>query len=215
MEAAAFERQVDRLARYFRRTPLTNEQKSEWYTVLGANDLADFATAVDAMIAEGRVGQLPTIAQAIAATAKQRTWRRERLDARVPAPEDFPATEGFQQDAKVNMLRLFGPVKNTRGKYLPQFQGDAAKCLSPAQQALMNLVALAERHAIDITSWPFLPDGDPARMKAYQVAHDHMLHPHALRAPSASELALLNHQWVDGVFAPTVKATIERRTGGA
>lgn len=212
MDATAFERQVDRLALYFRKSKLTADQKSEWWlSPLGRADIEDFTRAVDAMIADGRVGSLPSLSDAVQTTARFRAARLERHRGAQQTVEDIPATPGFQQDAKRNLLRLYGPVQNERGKYLPRFTGDSVKGISATQQACINLVALAERHQVDTDLWPFLPTGDPADLRAYQRAVDHMNHPRQLAAPTAEDLARLNRRWVDTVFAPTV----EKNLGGA
>lgn len=209
MDHTQFERQMDRLARYFRHgKPMTNDQKTEWWQVLGHQDLEDLTRGVGDLIKDGTPGRMPPIRQAEAAMLHHR-HARLRYQRPQTTLEDIPASSGFARDAKLNLLRLFRPVRNARGKVLPQFTGDAKRGLTPGQQALQNLYALADRHQVDTDQWAFMPDGDPRRLQAYGRAASHMAMPRRVAAPSADDLALLNPHWVDNVFKPTVEQNLK------
>ena len=74
---------------------------------------------------------------------------------------------------------------------------------------LGNLFALADRHQVDVTRWPYLPDGDHQKLRAYGRCKAHMDRPRQIQAPSASDLELMNTWWVEHVFQPTVEFNLE------
>lgn len=207
MDSSGFNRQMDRLARYFRKSTLTADQKDEWWQALGNQDLEDLTRAVDAAIAEGRIGQLPTIGQ-MAGMVRANRASRQTLSGGARGLIDLPTTPGFQEDAKLNMLRLFGPVRNARGKRLPRYRGDEARGLTPAMQAMGNLYALADRHGVDIDHWPYKPDGNTDRRKAFGRCQAHALYPTLAAAPTAADFELLNPWWVDNVYRRALEAKL-------
>ncbi len=220
MDQHGFEAQVDRLASYFRHgKTLLNDQKTEWWRAMQGQDLEDWTRAVDRLVAEGVVGRMPSIQQAQAATYELRRRRKQADQAFAATLEDVPATPGFQEDAKVNLLRLWRATYNPRGKLLPQHLADEPDPTNPdkplltaAQKALGNLYTLADRHGVDVDRWPFMPDGNHARLKAHGTCAAFMAMPRNCRPPTQDELELLNPWWVEHVMRPQVAAKLE---GGA
>lgn len=219
MDHHDFNKQLDRLAVYFRHgKPLTNNQKDEWWERFQRADLEDFTRAVDALIDDGRLGQMPTLRQAQAATWSFRAARRRDQET-ITTMATVPTNDEFSAGCRRNVLRLMGHIFiNSAGDIVkvnekqPLPEGVIRKPKLTYEQGVQNLYALADKHEVDPSRWPYLPthDADENRrlFKIVGKARAHAAFPSNIPAPA--DLKDLNRGWLENVFQPEVMQNIER-----
>lgn len=211
MDHQSFKDNLIRLARYFRKGGLSDTQMDAWWEQLKRVDLQDWIMAVDDLIADGKIGQMPTIRQAMAACIAHRSARRRQREElqRASTLEDIKANGEFQRAARRNMLRLFSHifVDGEGVVHKPGLRGQIPEgCIRKRrlthEEALKNLYALADKHGSDPSAWPFLPTGDRVILQAYGRIMAWLRLPSRMPRPGKSDLDLMNRQWVERFFQP-------------
>ena len=219
MDHLNFESQVDRLAKFFRAKGLSPDQKTEWWNQLNRQDPEDLSRAVDQLIAEGSMGRMPTIRQVQACCFQYRATRKQAAEAyQEQTMETVPVNSEFAAGCRRNICRLMGPILiDSDGKILkpdPSGKVPAGAVLKSQltyDQGIENLYALADKHGSDPAHWAYNPVKDKTEnrrlMNLTGQAKLHMDRPSRFHAPD--KLGDLNEWWLENVFQPAVKESLE------